>query len=49
MNLGNILALHFRGRPLNQTQSRWKDVCMTVLAKLKVQEDDASKIDLQMS
>jgi ATP-dependent RNA helicase DHX29 len=48
MYMDNILAQQFRGRPLDQVQSRWKDIGMTVLAKTKP-KDDAALIDLRVT
>ncbi|KAJ3571585.1 hypothetical protein NP233_g3653 [Leucocoprinus birnbaumii] len=49
MHMSTILASQFRGRLLDESQTRWKDTGMTVLAKLKQKEDDAALIGLRTS
>lgn len=48
-NMANVLASQFRGRALDQIQSRWKDSGMSVLARLRHKDDDAALIDLRVS
>ncbi|KXN89904.1 ATP-dependent RNA helicase DHX29 [Leucoagaricus sp. SymC.cos] len=49
MHMSNILASQFRGRSLDQFQTRWKDIGMAVLAKIKTKEEDATLINLRAS
>ncbi|KAF9452647.1 P-loop containing nucleoside triphosphate hydrolase protein [Macrolepiota fuliginosa MF-IS2] len=46
--IADILAQQFRGRPLDEHHTQWKDLGMAVLGRLKPREDDAVLINLRV-